>query len=96
MTEYSFVVIVVGMIITVPLGNAIGGHAGDIVIESAYDIFEECKKNPSKFWLEYCNQIKENFDDTIKKNERNKGFYQLIGIMIPLGTGVVAIVKKLS
>jgi len=96
MTEYSFIAIVVGMIFAMAFGNAIGGHAGDIVIQETSKIFDQCKTNPEKFWKEYCYQIQENFDDTIKKDKATKELYQLVGVFLPLITGAYGIVKKLS
>jgi hypothetical protein len=72
MTEYSFVAIVVGMIFAMVFGNAIGGYAGDVVIEETSKVFEMCKTNPEKFWEEYCYQIQENFDDAIKRIKQQK------------------------
>ena len=92
----TLVSILIGLIIAVPLGNVIGGYAGDVVIEAAYEVFENCKTNPSDYWEEYCNQIKENFDDTIKKSESTKALYQFIGIFIPVGIAAVALWKKFN
>ena len=91
-TVYS---IVAGMIFFVLIGNFIGGYVGDKVLEQTRSVFKMCKTIESDGWREQCDQIEENFDDTIKKNESSKALYQFIGVMIPLGTGVVAILKKL-
>ena len=96
MTEYSFVAIVVGMIFTMGIGNAIGGHAGDMVIQETSKVFDQCKTNPEKFWEEHCYQIEKTFDETIRMDKATKGLYQFVGIFIPLATGLVGIVKKLS
>lgn len=96
MTDSSFVSIVVGLIITVPLGNFAGVYAGDMVIQETFKVFDQCETNPEKFWKETCDEIKETFEDTIKKNERTKGFYQFVGIMIPVGVAAFGIVRKLS
>lgn len=91
-TVYS---IVAGMIFFVLIGNFIGGYAGDKVLDQTRSVFEMCKTIEADGWREQCKQIEENFDDTIKKNESSKALYQFIGVMIPLGTGVVAILKKI-
>ena len=49
MTENSLVVIVSGMVFAILIGNAVGGHAGDIAIEETSKVFDQCKNNPEKF-----------------------------------------------
>ena len=96
MTEKSVISIAAGMVVFILLGNAVGGLAGDNIIEETSKVFDQCKTNPEKFWKEYCYQIEETFDDTLKKDKATKGLYQFVGIFIPLATGLFGIVKKLS
>lgn len=79
MTEYSFVAIVVGMIFAMVFGNAIGGYAGDIVIEATHDVFEHCKTVEGDRWRAQCDQIEENFEKTLKMNEGRNSSINLSG-----------------
>ncbi len=49
MTEKSVISIAAGMVVFILLGNAVGGLAGDNIIEETSKVFDQCKTNPEKF-----------------------------------------------